>query len=66
MKYLQCNDTLDRRDCACTLEARLPYADAPALGQPALPLMRERGDDVLTAGGSSPILSHCNNCNDYT
>lgn len=45
MKYLQCNDTLDHR--YCEIEARVPYADAPAFGEPALPLLRERGDETM-------------------
>lgn len=45
MKYLQCNDTLDRRYCA--IQPRVPYADAPAFGEPTLPLMRECGEEVM-------------------
>ncbi|MCA9706819.1 MAG: hypothetical protein KDK70_13285 [Myxococcales bacterium] len=45
MKYLQCNDTLDRRYCA--VQTHVPYWSGPAFGRPALALMRERGDEAM-------------------
>jgi len=45
MKYLQCNDTLDRRYCA--VRPRAPYWEECAFGEPALRLMQERGDEAM-------------------
>lgn len=45
MKYLQCNDTFDRRFCA--VRPRAPYWEECAFGEPALPMMQDRGDEAL-------------------
>jgi len=45
MKYLQCNDTLDRR--YCMIRPRAPYWSDLAFGRPALPSMHDCGDEAM-------------------